>query len=163
MPRSLKCYGECGKTYPGEFLQKISGKNYCPVCYESRRVEEAQRQKLNKYIARIFNMNYPDSGLQAQVKKFKEQDGFKYPGIEATLYYIVEVKKMELTRKYGIGLVPNYYEEAKAYFEEYTQRLQTEKVTYKTVTVKLKKPVYVNEYRQKKMINMEELLNDAKH
>lgn len=160
--RSVKCYGTCDQKYPQSEMEKIGKKNYCPNCAPERRKEEADRLDLCKYVATIFNIDFPDTGLLAQIKKFREQDGYKYQGIKATLYYIIEIKKMKLTRAYGLGLVVNYYEEARAYYSEYKRKLQqTQVIKTEKVVLKMKPPVHENAYREKKLINMEELLKNG--
>ncbi|KKB42971.1 hypothetical protein [Bacillus thermotolerans] len=120
--RLVKCYGYCGEKHPQSIMQKISGKNYCPPCYEKRKAEEAERQKLNKYIAKIFNMKYPDTALLAQVKRFHDQDGYSYKNIRFTLQYIIEIKKIRLQRNYGILLVGNYHDEMIEYYKNLKKR-----------------------------------------
>lgn len=136
----LKCYGEkCmeeNKKYPSNELQKISGKNYCPICYQSRLKESNDRKKL---VEEIINIYGEITGrMQADIKKFKEVNKYKYEGMRLTLIYCRDVKRLPMEAKYGLARVAYYYEECRDYYIE----LKKQKEDLKTKDLTPKKKEY---------------------
>ena len=56
--------------------------------------------------------------VNKQIRLYTDRYGYKISGIKGTLYYISEVKRIQMDPKYGIGLVAHFYKEAASYFEK---------------------------------------------
>lgn len=156
---SAPCKGTCGKTYDRRKMKKFSTKLYCESCYKVKEQEDRDRKALYEYVARVFNMDFPDGALRKQIKTFREREGYSYKNIHFTVHYIVEIKKIPLTKAYGIGLVGNYHQEMIEYYKALNEKKEnTVFQKPRVVTITMKPPVFHNNYREKKLINMEELL-----
>ncbi|PEN61657.1 hypothetical protein [Bacillus wiedmannii] len=157
--RLLKCYGTCGEKYPQSELTKYKNANHCLPCYQAKVKEVEDREKLYELIKKTFNLNFPTGLMLKQVKQFREERQYTYKNIAFTIDYIVRIKKMKLHMQYGIALVPHFYDEMIAYYKDLKRRREQMKdIKPRKVTVKMQPPVLENEYRKKKLINMEDLL-----
>jgi hypothetical protein len=157
--RLVKCYGTCGLKYPQEQMKKLSGANHCPSCYESKEKDIADREELYNFLKSYFNLNFPTGLMLRQIKQYREERSYTYKNIRFALDYMIRIKKIDLNLQYGIALVPHYYDEMIAYYKDLKERREkTQVVKVKTITVQKKPRNLENTYRQKKLINMEELL-----
>lgn len=164
--RLVKCYGYCDKQYPQDQVVKYSvtgkgkGVNYCKPCYHKKVKEVYARNELIHFIQEVYNLNYPTGNMLRQIKQFVEERGYTYRNIKFTLHYIFNIKKSaKPITKYGIALVPHYYDEMIAYYKDLAQkRANTEIKETKVKKVFIKPAIPQNKYRERKMINMEDLL-----
>lgn len=161
MVRLLKCYGDCEGKFPKEELEKISGKNYCPSCYAAKKKEDEDRDRLYKIINETFGISFPTGLILRQIKQYKEQRGYSYKNIYFAVHYIRNIKKIDLQLKFGIALVPHYYDEMITYYKQLKERRE-KMVSFnpseKVQIVRLSKPVINDDYKKKKLIDMESLL-----
>lgn len=160
--RLVKCYGGCDQKYPKSQMLVFSNKNHCPTCHTKKVQEKAERELLYKYLQNYFNISFPTGLMLRQIKGFVEERNYTLKNIRFTLDYIIRIKKMTINLKSGIALVPHFYEEMLEYYRTLNER-RSQMVLKKTeiVTVKLKPFVFENEYKNKKLINMEALLDDS--
>jgi hypothetical protein len=157
-----KCYGTCEKKYFKEELTNYKGKNYCPQCYASKVKEDTDREKLYKFLQETFNINFPTGLMLRQIKEFREDRNYSYKNIYFTIKYILEVQKINLQLKYGIALVPHYYDEMLAYYKRLAEKRATT-VIEKTEPIKITiQPFVFEDYKQKKLIDMEKFMNEIK-
>ncbi|MGG1916004.1 hypothetical protein ABFY54_28790 [Priestia megaterium] len=158
--RLVKCYGTCEQKHYQSEMQKISGKNYCPQCYLVRAKEQQDREDLTNLIKELYNIPYPTGYMLKQIKQFTEERGYKYQGIAATLRYVFEIKRAARPeQRFGLSIVPHYYDEAREYYANLTKKRNETVIEKPQIKVlKMQAPVYQNNYREKKLINMEELL-----
>lgn len=112
----LKCF-YCKEMFNREELVQVNKSvRSCPKCLESKRKEVEDRKELIDYICKGFNQSSPTGYQLRDIKRFREELGYKYKEIQWTIYYIAAIKGK--TMKDGnISLVPFYYEEAKKHFE----------------------------------------------
>jgi hypothetical protein len=160
MARLLKCYGTCNKKYPKEEMQVFSGKNHCPSCYEDKKREDQERIKLNQTISKWFNISFPNGHMLKQIKNFRSEPyNYSYKNIRFTIDYCFSNKKVKPEIKFGIAFVPHYHDEMIDYYKEFNRkRAQTVVQEEKIIRLKLKPFKLENKYKDKKFINMEELL-----
>jgi len=161
MARQYKCYGFCGEKYPKEELQLYKTHNHCKPCYERKVKETEDREELYRMVCQLFNLNFPTGLMLRQIKQFREERNYTYKNIYFTIDYIVRLQKVKLQPQYGIALVPHYYDEMLRYYKNLQEKRANTVIQEKTkVKVYIEPTPLVNEYREKKFINMEDLLND---
>ena len=168
--RLYKCYGYCESKYPKEELlkfkanpnSKTEGVNVCRSCFDIKTKEVNDRNSLYKFIQETYNLTFPTGNMLRQIKTFKEERGYTYKNIWFTLDYVFNVKKVYKPQtKFGVAMVPYFHDEMIAYYKNLKERrenTEVKKIESKKITIK---PFELNhEYRTKKIINMEEILND---
>lgn len=159
--RLVKCYGTCEQKYPQDEMTKFKGQNHCKSCYEAKVKEVNDREDLYKYLQEVFKISYPTGLMLRQIKQFKEDRGYSYKNIRFAVDYIIRIKRTNLQLKYGIALVPHIYDEMISYYKELKEKRDNTVIQKpKTVTIKKTPVIYENTYREKKMINMERLLEE---
>lgn len=161
MSRIVKCYGTCGQKLPKEQMLDYKGHNHCHDCYNAKVKDVEDREELYKFLSSYFKLNYPSGIMLRQIKQYKDERGYSYKNMRFAVDYMIRIKKIDLNVKYGIALVPHYYDEMIRYYKDLKERRErTTDYEPKVINIKLKPINLENTYRQKKLINMEELLND---
>lgn len=147
MGRLLKCYGTCEGKYSKEELVKYKSKNYCSDCLKAEIERDKDYEELSKYICQIFRSDYVNPYIKKQISDF-EKGGFSLKGMRSTLWYIVNILKVNLKEEYGIAMVRYKYYEAKRYaMDKKSQKVQVKiKKEEKTIT----KYVNINRFRDNK-------------
>lgn len=80
--------------------------------------EDLDKIALERYVKKLFALDYINPKIIRQIKDFKENYHYSYNGIRQTLIYYFEIRKGDLSKTNGgIGIVPYVYEEAKKYYE----------------------------------------------
>lgn len=157
--RLVKCYGTCEQKYLQTEMNKFKNVNHCPTCYAAKVKETEDREKLYGLIKEIFNLNFPSGLMLRQIKQYKDERNYSYKNIMFTIDYITHQKKIKLQTQYGIALVPHYYDEMISYYKDLKRRRENTVIEKQEIRrIKIKAPKLVNEYREKKFINMEDLL-----
>lgn len=136
-------------------------KKFCSVCIRKEEQSVFERNKLYASISNIFGLDKPTGLIMRQIKNFKQTNGISYKNMYFTLDYITKVKGIELQLKYGVGLIGTYHNEMLNYYADIKQKRESAKnfnPTKSIDVVRIKKPVFDDSYRQKKMIDMESLL-----
>ena len=99
--RLVKCYGEecvaAGIKHPSNIMTKLSGKNYCPECYEKEIENRRQRDKLYSYICEVYNTPFVTPLIKKHINDFIA-NGLTYKRIYALIHYCYTIKK-NLDRK----------------------------------------------------------------
>lgn len=164
MARLVKCYGEqCKKNnikHDKSIMKTISGKNYCPDCYEKEMEERRQKNKLNEYIKKVYDIPFVPPLMLKHIKQFRES-GLSYKKIYALIHYCHEIKKgYDLPpEKYGLIVLGNYYSEMIEYYKnKKNQREKNKGKENKQRTVAINSEVLSqNKYKDSLIIDMEDL------
>lgn len=169
-PRQYKCYGYCGKKYPIEQLKKFKanpeskseGSNHCKECFKQKEKDVNERKDLYNFLKELFNITFPTGLMLRQIKNFKEEHGYSYKNIKFAVDYIYNVKKVySPTITFGIAGVPYFYDEMINYYKELNEkRASTVVKETKSRKIMIDPPTTNFDYKDKKLINMEALLND---
>jgi hypothetical protein len=116
--RPVKCYYCSELVYRDkeEFGKLSSGRYAHKICFEENEQATADRQKLLAYIDDLFGARVNFGITTKQIKNYIDEYGYSYSGIHGTLYYCYNIKKQEINKAQGIGLVPYYYNEARKYW-----------------------------------------------
>ena len=162
--RLVKCYGEecvaAGIKHPSNIMVKLSGKNYCPECYEKEIENRRQRDKLYSYICEVYNIPFVTPLIKKHINDFIA-NGLTYKRIYALIHYCYTIKKNfnMPDMKYGIMTLGNYYNEMLQYYAE--KKKQKEKNKGKmngSRKIVIDSSNYLtNRYKDDKIINMEDL------
>lgn len=123
MAHRVKCY-YCGKTFDRdkEPFVLVSTRRYAhKTCAEGSQKSEFQevkdKEELEAYIMKLFNIDYVDARIQKQIKQYKEEYNFTYSGMRKALIYFYEIKGNSLEKSNGgIGILPYIYKRAHDYY-----------------------------------------------
>lgn len=88
-------------------------------------------EKLMIYVIKLYKLkeNYIPQKLQKQVTQYENDYEFTYSGMQKALRYWYEIKKNPIDNRYGLGIIPRIYPEAKQYYYSlYLSQLQNEKI-----------------------------------
>lgn len=103
------------------FVQ-VSSRRYahqeCSLTEEQKKAkDEIDKEELDAYIMKLFNMDYVDARIRKQIKQYVDEYNFSYSGIRKTLIYFFEIKGNSLEKANGgIGIVPYVYQNAHNYY-----------------------------------------------
>lgn len=79
--------------------------------------EKTDQELLDEYIKKLFNIEYVDLRIKAQIKQYINDYNFSYSGIRKALIYFYEVKGNSIEKsRGGIGIVPYIYKDAYNYY-----------------------------------------------
>lgn len=119
----VKCI-YCGEIFDRDkvpFVQ-ISARRYAHKdCCTSEDEKQAQLEKdkneLEEYIKKLFNISYLDPRIKKQIKQYIEEYHYSYSGIHKSLTYFFEIKGNPIEKANGgIGIVPYVYNNAYRYY-----------------------------------------------
>ncbi len=85
--------------------------------------DDVELQALKNYIRHIFKYQ-PNKMILNQINKYNKENGWSYKNIRLTLEYIAVVRGLEINYKYGIGLVPYYYDDMIKYHKARLKKMQ---------------------------------------
>lgn len=156
MPKCKYCKQEVNKETQ-HFFQKSSA-YYHQSCYDEIQKEQNERNELLAKISKLYDISYPTGFMLKQIKQFHTERNYKYIGMAMTLDYMYQIENVVFDRNSGLGLIPFYYEKARAYYKkkyEAVESIPQEKVSTEVITVEAS-PVSQN--RIKQTINIEDLL-----
>jgi hypothetical protein len=165
LPICPYCLKEVAKSYPSKKYQERTYhldcyKKHCEEIYKLK-TSNSKKQKnaeelLYKYICKLFGIPEMTNKLIAQLKSLFSEHHYTYGGVLLSLKYFYEIKDNKPDIKYGVGIVPYIYEEAKDFYSLKKQLEKKEKnfscPEGKTITIKEKK-----KNKKKKLINIENL------
>ena len=78
---------------------------------------EKDKNALEEYIMKLFNISYIDPKVRKQIKQFVDEYHYTYSGIHKALIYHYEIKSGDLSKANGgIGIVPYVYQNAYRYY-----------------------------------------------
>lgn len=120
MSRKVKCYGPYCEPYgikhEKENMKKISGKNYCPECYEIVIKEKEEQESLYKYLTNEYGFVTPL--MKKHAKEMHNSNGWSYKRIEALIKFTINIEKRKYDMKYGLTLYQNSYKEFIDYIKQ---------------------------------------------
>ena len=123
-----------------------NGKYAHASCYKIESTRElTDKEKLEQYIKKLFNMDYVSPLIQKQIKNYVEDYEFTYSGILKALIYFKEVKQGTFSHE-GIGIVPYVYKDARNYYysiwlaQERNKNIQVHQFVPKVKEIKILSP-----------------------
>ena len=159
MARLVKCYGTCGEKHSSDEMIKLSGKNYCPKCYDIERTNRDNRDAVYRVIAHAYDLQMPTTLMKKHVKDMHENYGWSYKRILALADYVFNKKKINmLDMKYGVKHLENYHQEMNEYYIKRKRQKDLNKGKKNLKETKVIKGNFNdNTYKKSKIINLEEL------
>lgn len=127
-------------------LGKIAHKKCAEL--EAKR-ELTEQEKLDKYILKLFQVEYVPPRIKKQIHQYVNQYNYTYSGIAKALQYFYEIKKNPIEKANGtIAIVPYIYQDAYRYFYALweAQQKNTESmkrmdvITPQIIEIRIKKP-----------------------
>ena len=159
MVRLVKCYGTCGEKHSSDEMIKLSGKNFCPKCYDIERTNRDNRDAVYRVIAHAYDLQMPTTLMKKHVKDMHENYGWSYKRILALADYVFNKKKIKmLDMKYGVKHLENYHQEMNEYYIKRKRQKDLNKGKKNPKETKVIKGNFNNNtYKKSKIINLEEL------
>lgn len=123
MAHRVKCY-YCAHTFDRdkEPFVEVSKKRYAhKSCFDAAQKtgdqELQDKLELEKYIMKMFKMDYVDPRVQKQMQNFHDNMNYTYSGMRKALIYFYEIKGNSLEKANGgIGIIPYIYKNAHDYY-----------------------------------------------
>lgn len=101
---------DCAPLGNGKYAHKK-----CIEIEDSRELTE--QEKLERYIMKLFNIDYVNQRIKRQINDYIKQYNYSYSGIRKSLVYWYEVKGNSIDKANGgIGIVPYIYQDAYRYY-----------------------------------------------
>lgn len=117
---------KCGKKFDRDKIQavKVKGNRYGhSSCYPEIKElvpmetpEEEGIKELKEYIDKLFNGNANWALINKQIKNYKTEMNYSYSGMLKSLIYAYEIKKNDITKAKGVGIIPYTYKDAFNYY-----------------------------------------------
>lgn len=127
-----------------------NGKYAHEQCFELEQKRElTDKEKLNNLIIQLYELKFVPPRVQKQINDYITKYDYTYTGIAKTLEYMFTVKGIPIDKvafdTYGIGLVKNYFDQAKRYYYAIWEAQQSQKETLKeySADILVPKPVEV--------------------
>ena len=146
---NVMCAG-CGKALKknsADCVDMGGGRYMHAACAEKDKLrEKTPQEKLYEFLITQFHYEFVPPGIQKQIQKMIEQNGYTYSGIHGTLRYWYIIKSEPLYKENPVGIVPYAYEEAKNFYK-LKQQLKVknqemlQKATLDTKYITIKKPI----------------------
>lgn len=118
-------------------------------CYEQKEKNKKDKNDLYQFLEKVVgekNINYPL--IQKQINELTKHNRMTVQGINGTLHYLLEVKKIKLNPRAGIIIVAYHYKDAENYYKQKSKIKSHNKKEFvqeeKTVNIK---PQETNKYR----------------
>lgn len=119
----VKC-SICGQQFDANTEQYVntSSRRYAHKnCFDLKQKEQEQLEKekndLENYIMKLFNISYVDARIHKQINEYINNYKYTYSGIQKALVYHYEVKNGDIEKANGgIGIVPYVYQNAFNYY-----------------------------------------------
>ena len=119
----VKC-AICGMSFDAniEPFVKVSSRRYAhQKCSENKEENLSQIEKdkeaLDQYIMKLFNITYIDPRIRKQIKQYIEEYHYTYSGVLKALIYHYEIKGGDIDKANGaLGIVPYVYQKAYNYY-----------------------------------------------
>lgn len=131
MSKKVKCC-YCNNLFDRESEEYIKvGNRYSHLeCFNKHKEESDAFKKLTDLIKRLYKGNEPDwNMIGTQIKRYRDE-GMTYYGMYYTLIYFFEIKKNNVIKDKGIGIIPYTYKKAQSYYKNinnvYTQTAKIE-------------------------------------
>ena len=119
----VKC-AICGLSFDAnaEPFVKVNSRRYAHQKCSKNKEEnlsqlEKDKQALEDYIMKLFNITYLDPRIRKQLKQFIEEYHYTFSGIHKALVYHYEIKGGDIDKANGaLGIVPYVYQKAYNYY-----------------------------------------------
>ena len=141
MGRLVKCQ-YCEDKVDKDVAYIYKKRNYHEECFRKWEQEHQDYESLKKYICEIYRLDYVTGLMLKQIKNFKEENQYKYKGMELALRYFYETLGNKAREGDGIGIIPYVYEDAKKDYlmkiniQEKVDEMNVELSPKKTITIK---------------------------
>lgn len=125
MAKGVKC-PVCGKQNDKEQTVKIGNRYYCPSCAEDKQQKDlTDWDILFQYICWLYGIPNLTGQMYKQLKDFRDNWGYTDIGMYHTLRYYHEILDKPVKEDAGIGIIPYYYDRARAFvFKQYSLKQQ---------------------------------------
>lgn len=157
MGKVYKCK-YCGVQFStdNELYVKVGNRYAHAECYKKHQEETQQLRKLTDLIKSLYTTKEPNWNIiGTQIKKYKDE-GMTYYGMYYTLEYFFIIKKNDINKSAGIGIIPYQYKKAQDYYKNinniYTQKAKVEQSKEKLQEQKEEVVIITNEKPHKKLI-----------
>ena len=114
----VKC-PHCGQFFDRTTEECVYYKRryYHKSCYEEAiPQEELDKDSLFEYVKQVYNAERVSPAVYTQAKRFHENAGYSYSGMEKAFRYFIEIKKGKPGIDQNLGILPYIWEEAKNYY-----------------------------------------------
>lgn len=149
----------CGEKFSTDIEEYVKiGNRYAHAkCFKEHQEEASQLRKLTDLIKSLYLTKEPNWNIiGTQIKKYKDE-GMTYYGMYYTLKYFFVIKKNNIEKSAGIGIIPYQYKKAQSYFKNvnniYTQAAKVEHTKEKPAEQKEEVVTIYNEPPKKKLID----------
>ena len=124
MAHNVKCL-YCGITFDRDKhtdCVAVSARRYAHLqCHlenaSQKTQEEKDREALEEYIKKLFNVSSISARVRKQIKDFQAEYKYTYSGMLKSLTYFFEVKGNDIEKANGgIGIIPYVYQQAYNYY-----------------------------------------------
>lgn len=115
MARQVKC-AYCENKVDKEEAHVYKKKNYHEKCFQIWEQEKIDYENLKTYICELHRLDFPTGVMLKQIKNYKEENLYKYRGMELALRYFYETLDNKVRQGDGIGIIPYVYEDAKLHY-----------------------------------------------
>lgn len=158
MPKVYKCK-YCGVSFSSDETDyvKIGNRYAHQKCFEEHQEETKQLRKLTDLIKSLYLTKKPNWNIiGTQIKKYRDE-GMTYYGMYYTLEYFFIIKKNDINKSAGIGIIPYQYKKAQNYYKNisniYTQKAKVEQENTHFKEQKGETIIITNEPPKKKLID----------
>ena len=156
----VKCL-YCGASFSRDIEPYVKIKNrYAHLdCSNKHEAEAQELRKLTDFIQSLYKGQEPDwKVIGTQIQRYKKE-GMTYYGMYHTLEYFFCIKKNDITKSAGVGIIPYAYKKAQAYFanvsNSYTQAARVEQQNKLNVAQTENVIIVENTKPKKKLIELE--------
>ncbi|WP_252241540.1 hypothetical protein [Clostridium sp. ZBS18] len=108
----------CGDKFLTQEMIVRTGKKYCKECIIVKDKENEDWSILYEYIKELYNLEKLPILFVTQMNKYRKDE--KCPltsiGMYYTLKYYYEILENKIDKEKGLGIIPYYYDKAKAYY-----------------------------------------------
>lgn len=163
MTRAVKCQG-CSEKFVREEgnYEKASKGYYHKSCFQKMMASRAAREDLLQYCFSVLGSEMNPALVQKQIKDFTTRFRYTESGIKGTLYYLHEIKKVKLTPRMGIAIVPYHYEKARNYFakvDSVSDLPSFDSIIEEATEITIEKPV--NKKRYSRVVNLDDMFEEG--
>lgn len=101
------------------------------------------KDSLFEYIKEVYHAERVSPAVYTQAKRFHENAGYSYSGMEKAFRYFTEIKKGKLGIDQNLGILPYIWEEAKNYYYQLwlIENQNSEPLETPIIEITIKQPV----------------------
>ena len=100
---------------------------------------------------------YPSGMMFKQIQRYHDKNGWSYKNIRLCIQYVADFTNAELSPKYGLGILPYYYDDMINYYKNKVKKhkeIENSKKKSKYVKVNKKKD-NIHKFNKQQMIDIE--------